>query len=43
MSPKFEKVRHYFETGLWNETMVKNAIDRWITSEEAEQILNSKA
>ena len=43
MSPKFEKVRHYFEIGLWNETMVKNAIDRWITSEEAEQILNSKA
>lgn len=43
MSQKFEKVRRYYLDGLWNETMVKNAIDRWITSEEAEQILNSKA
>ena len=39
MSPKFEKVRHYFETGLWTEKMVRDAVDRWITLEEAEEIL----
>lgn len=35
MSPKFEKVRRYFDQGLWNLQMVRNAVvKRWITAEE---------
>lgn len=41
-SPKFEKVKGYFDKGLWTETMVRNAIDKWITSEEAEEILQHR-
>lgn len=33
MSPKFEKVKGYYEDGLWNKTMVKNAVKKgWITA-----------
>ena len=28
MSPKFEKVKGYYEDGLWNKTMVKNAVKK---------------
>lgn len=42
MSPKFEKVLNYYKNGLWNENMVKNAIGKWITKEEAEEIISSK-
>ena len=38
-SPKFEKVKGYYERGLWNETMVRNAVGKWITAEEADEIL----
>lgn len=38
-SPKFNKVKDYYDRGLWNETMVRNAINKWITTEEAEEIL----
>lgn len=38
-SPKFEKVKHYYDTGLWSATMVLNAVGRWITAEEAYEIL----
>lgn len=38
-SAKFEKVKDYFDRGLWNEAMVRNAIERWITHAEAEEIL----
>ena len=35
MSPKFEKVKRYFESGMWNKTMVRNAVVKgWITAEE---------
>ena len=35
MSPKFEKVKKYYDSGLWNKTMVKNAVVKgWITAEE---------
>lgn len=35
MSPKFEKVKRYFDQGLWNLQMVRNAVvKRWITVEE---------
>lgn len=35
MSPKFEKVKKYYDSGLWNKTMARNAVVKgWITAEE---------
>lgn len=35
MSSKFEKVKGYFERGLWSIERVRNAvIHRWITTDE---------
>ena len=40
MSPKFNKVKGYFDKGLWNKTMVANAVKKnWITAAEYEQIV----
>lgn len=41
-SAKYEAVKRYYDEGLWNETMVRNAVGRWITEEEAEEILSQK-
>ena len=39
MSPKFNKVKKYFDSGLWNKQMVANAVVKhWITAEEYEII-----
>lgn len=39
MSPKFNKVKGYYDRGLWNKTMVHNAVVKnWITTEEYQQI-----
>ena len=43
-SAKFEKVKGYYETGLWTAEMVRNAVHNpkdhpWITEEEAEEII----
>lgn len=38
-SPKYEKVKGYFDKGLWNEEMVRNAVAKgWITKEEFTEI-----
>lgn len=37
-SKNFEKVKNYYDNGLWNETRVRNAVGRWITDEEYEEI-----
>ena len=35
MSSKFEKVKGYFDRGLWNVERVRNAVVKgWITTEE---------
>jgi uncharacterized XkdX family phage protein len=35
MSSKFEKVKRYYDSGLWNKKMVRNAVVKgWITAEE---------
>lgn len=35
MSPKFNKVKNYYDKGLWNKEMVANAVVKgWITAEE---------
>ncbi|SET80213.1 Phage uncharacterised protein (Phage_XkdX) [Lacrimispora sphenoides] len=31
---KFEKVKGFYEAGLWSVGMVWNAVDRWITEKE---------
>jgi hypothetical protein len=39
MSSKFNKVKTYYDKGLWNLTMVRNAVVKnWISAEEFEQI-----
>lgn len=39
MSPKFNKVKGYYDNGLWNKTMVRNAVVKeWITAEEYQEI-----
>ena len=38
-SPKFNKVKRYYDDGLWNKLMVRNAVLKlWITIEEYEEI-----
>ena len=35
MSPKFRKVKGYYDANLWNQQMVRNAVIKgWITEEE---------
>lgn len=38
MSKNYEKVKNYYDKGLWNENRVHNAVGKWITPEEYEQI-----
>ena len=42
MSPNFEKVKHYYDAGLWDESRVRKAVGRWITQEECDLILGMK-
>ena len=42
-SAKFDKVKDYYDTGRWNEKMVRNAVGRWITAEEADEIIGGAA
>lgn len=42
-SKNFEKVKNYYDMGLWGEARVRNAVtnpasDPWITAEEYEEI-----
>lgn len=42
MSPKFELVKRYYDTGLWGIDRVYNAVSKWITSEEYYEITGEK-
>lgn len=42
MSKNYGKVKGYYDTGRWNEKMVRNAVGRWITAEEFESITGQK-
>ena len=43
MSDKFIKVKKYYDTGLWNVKMVRNAVGKkWITAEEFEMMTGMK-
>ena len=39
MSPKYNLVKGYFDRGLWSADRVRAAVGRWITAEEAAEIL----
>ena len=39
MSVKYELVRDYYVRGLWSAERVQNAVDKWITQEEADAII----
>ena len=39
MSKKFNLVKRYYDNGLWNKVMVRNAVVKgWITATEYEEI-----
>lgn len=38
-SEKFELVKSYYDRGLWSADRVRKAVGKWITAEEAEEIL----
>lgn len=41
-SPKYEKIKTYYNLGYWTEKMVQNAVKKGvITEEEAEEILRN--
>lgn len=42
-SKKFKTVKGYYDKGLWTESMVRNAVGRWITEAEADEIITSHA
>lgn len=37
-SKNFDKVKKYYKSGLWSEKMVYNAVGKWITADEYEEI-----
>lgn len=37
-SKNFEKVKNYYDNGIWNEARVYNAVGKWITAEEYKEI-----
>lgn len=42
MSANYEKVKDYYEKGLWSLDRVKKAVGRWITLEEFKQITGTE-
>lgn len=40
---KFEKVKSYYERGVWTKEMVRNAVGRWITEQEYKEITGDDA
>lgn len=38
MSKNFDKVKSFYDAGLWSIGMVRNAVERWITAEEFQEI-----
>lgn len=41
---KFERVKKYYNSGLWTKVMVENAVRKgWITEAEATEILTPEA
>ena len=43
MSKNFEKVKAYYDRGLWSVKRVKSAVGKWITSDEYKEITGEEA
>lgn len=41
-SPKFGLVKGHYDYKRWNAKMVQNAVGKWITAEEAAEILGTE-
>ena len=41
-SEKYEVVKSYYDRGLWSADRVRKAIGKWITAEEAAEILGEE-
>ena len=39
-SKNFEKVKDYYQRGLWNIDKISNAVGKWITETEYKEITN---
>ena len=37
-SKNYDKVKNYYDNGLWTKTQVYNAVGKWITEEEYKEI-----
>lgn len=37
-SKNFNKVKEYYDRGLWSKTRVYNAVGKWITADEYKEI-----
>lgn len=38
MSKNYEKVKRFYDADLWPENWLRNAVDRWITADEFQEI-----
>lgn len=41
-SARYETVERYYKKGLWTESMVRNAVGKWITEAEMAEILKEE-
>ena len=41
-SPKFNAVKAYYDARRWTRAMVMNAVGKWITANEAAEIVGSE-
>ena len=41
-SAKYDLVKSYYDRGLWSENRVRKAVGKWITAEEAAEILREE-
>lgn len=37
-SKNYNKVKEYYDLGLWSKTRVQNAVGKWITADEYKEI-----
>ena len=38
MSKNYQKVKNYFDQGLWSKDRVRNSVGKWITEDEYKDI-----
>ena len=38
---KFQKIKLWYDSGFWTKQQVLDAVDRWITHEEAMEIIGN--